>query len=81
MLISGQLLLLTVPLHLLCLPQFFFLYVDGDISLVGLHSEHKLIFLGSGTFVAGQFESWWPRVRLAVLVPEALHPFLGRFQV
>lgn len=79
MLISGQLLLLTVPLHLLS--RFFFLYVDGDISLVGLHSEHKLIFLGSGTFVAGQFESWWPRVRLAVLVPEALHPFLGRFQV
>lgn len=79
MLISRQLLLLTVPLHLL--PRFFFLYVDGDISLVGLHSEHKLIFLGSGTFVAGQFESWWPRVRLAVLVQEALHPFLGRFQV
>lgn len=79
MLISGQLLLLTVPLHLLS--RFFFLYVDGDISLVGLHSEHILIFLGSGTFVAGQFESWWPRVRLAVLVPEALHPFLGRFQV
>lgn len=79
MLISRQLLLLTVPLHLLS--RFFFLYVDGDISLVGLHSEHKLRFLGSGTFVAGQFESWWPRVRLAVLVPEALHPFLGRFQV
>lgn len=79
MLISGQLLLLTVPLHLLS--RFFFLYVDGDISLVGLHSEHKLRFLCNGTFVAGQFESWWPRVRLAVLVPEALHPFLGRFQV
>lgn len=56
MLVSRQLLLLTVPLHLLS--RFFFLYVDGDISLVGLHSEHKLIFLGSGTFVAGQFESW-----------------------
>lgn len=56
MLVSRQLLLLTVPLHLLS--RFFFLYVDGDISLVGLHSEHKLRFLGSGTFVAGQFESW-----------------------
>ena len=95
-LISRQLLLLSVreevnrlwcslvftslSIPLLPLPQFFFLHMDGVISLVGLHFQHELRFLGRGTIVARQFEPLWRRVCLAVLVPEALHPFLVRFE-